>query len=190
MFYGELKFILGYTAAGTEFQWIYTGKNGPRTCVQYVDVSTYRITLIALLFFTQRRLWLPAFEENGRLSNVAGRRAPCFLNKNHRIKRGRILHFYADTVVKHTRDFCCHSADQWTSLPEIQSAYGAAKGCRFLPQAVTGPTVSVDGTCRVQCSPPGCACSLKSEQDRRWMAKCVCQALCILQDAGVVHRDI
>lgn len=189
MFYGELKFILGYIAAGTEFQWMYIGKNGPK--------EVYRVGRpLDLLNISDRCRFLLsvgyAFQLLSKMHDsipaVPGRRAMFSMEVSPDGRRK--IYFYDDKVAKHIRDFSSYSADQGTDITVIKRAYVAARTCRFLPQTVAEPIETAHGSYRVEFGPLGYECKLGSEEECRWMAQRVCQALCILHSEGLVHRDI
>ena len=49
------------------------------------------------------------------------------------------------------------------------------------------PIVTAHGCYRVEFGPVGYECKLEIEEDCRWMAQHVCQALCVLHSEGLVH---
>ncbi|KAG0598473.1 hypothetical protein M758_12G076900 [Ceratodon purpureus] len=96
----------------------------------------------------------------------------------------RKIQYYDDKVVKSIRDFSSYCVDQGTDITVINKADVAARTCRLLLQ------IAAHGSYRVEFGPLGYQCILVSEEDCRWMAQCVCQALCTLHSAGLVHRDV
>ncbi len=80
-----------------------------------------------------------------------------------------------------------------TGLDVILWAYKAGERCPSLPQLMgkrSDDYISHTGTYTVEISPLGHAPILRSEQSIRMMAKNVCEALFILHEAGLVHRDV
>ncbi|KAG0563060.1 hypothetical protein KC19_8G002200 [Ceratodon purpureus] len=189
MYYGEVKFIVGYIVAGSQFQWVYIGRDGskdihrmnpPLNLSKLVDCCSFLLNLGNVFQLLQKMA--------NSVPDVPGRRAMFSVEESSSGKR--ISYFYANKVVKHIRDFYSHSTDQGTSLSKIGRAYDAGRGCQFLLQSEIGPTVSAHRAYKVECTLLGYSCSLESKQDCRWMAQCVCHVLCILHKAGLLHRDI
>jgi hypothetical protein len=88
------------------------------------------------------------------------------------------------------QSFC---REMMTGLDVILGAYKAGEGCPSLPQLM-GKTsddyISRTGTYTVEISRLGHAPILTSEQSIRMMAKNVCEALSVLHEAGLLHRDV
>ena len=185
LYYGDLQFIVGYIAAGSQFQWVYISLNGsinrihrPLDFWNLADCCSYVLSLGYIFQLFQKMA--------ASLPHVPGRRAMFSMEESLR----RIIYFFPLEVQKHIGEFNTHCSDQGTSLADIKKSYRVARGHRFLLQSTKGPSVTRNRTYKVTCFPIGYSGSVESEQDCRCMAKCVCQALAILHEAGLVHKDI
>ncbi|KAH9577158.1 hypothetical protein CY35_01G199400 [Sphagnum magellanicum] len=109
------------------------------------------------------------------------------------IEGDRTLCFFPDRVRKSITNFDSFCREMMTGLDVILRAYKAGERCPSLPQLMGNKSDdyrSRTGTYTVQISPLGHAPILRSEQSIRTMAKNVCEALSVLHEAGLVHRDV
>jgi hypothetical protein len=105
----------------------------------------------------------------------------------------RKIYFFPDRVRKSIKNFNSFCRELMTGLDVILWAYKAGERCPSLPQLMgkrSDDYISRTGTYTVEISPLGHAPILRSEQSIRMMAKNVCEALSILHEAGLVHRDV
>jgi hypothetical protein len=185
MFYGELQFILGYIAAGSAFQWLSIGKSGVvRRVGPRLDLSTYvgRCKYLLSIGYTCQLIKkmidsVPQVPGNHAMftEDVVGDRTLCF---------------FPDRVRKSIKNFDSFCREMMTGLDVILRAYKAGERCPSLPQLMGDDYISCTGTYTVEISPLGHPPILRSEQSIRMMAKNVCEALSVLHEAGLVHRDV
>jgi hypothetical protein len=188
MFYGELQFILGYIAAGSEFQWLSIGKSGmvgrvgPRLDLSIdVDRCKFLLSIAYAYQLIQKMIDL--------VPEVPGHHAMFTAD----IVGDRKIYFFPDKVKKSIKHFNSFCKELMTGLDVILRAYKVGEGCPSLPQLMgKSPEdyISRTGTYTVEISPLGHAPILRSEQSIRMMAKNVCKALSVLHGAGLVHRDV
>jgi len=188
MFYGELQFILGYIAAGSEFQWLSIGKSGlvrrvgPRLDLS-TDVGCCKFLLSVGYAYQLIKKMIDSVPE------VPGHHAMFTVD----IVGDRKIYFFPDRVRKSIKNFNSFCRELMTGLDVILWAYKAGERCPSLPQLMgkrSDDYISRTGTYTVEISPLGHAPILRSEQSIRMMAKNVCEALSILHEAGLVHRDV
>ncbi|KAG0568484.1 hypothetical protein KC19_6G022400 [Ceratodon purpureus] len=210
MFYGEVRFILGYVAAGLEFQWLYINKSGKITeagarlnlstdvgCCRFLLSIGYAYQLISKMVDTVPQV-------PGRYAMFTKEKAPWGVPG----EGDRTIDFHATFVRKSIEKFDKFCKIRFTELAWILKAYdaGERKGCRSLPRLRwstdagshtgserrmidRGRAVSRN-TYTVEIYPLGFSPILKSEQDTRMLVKNVCEALSVLHEAGLVHRDV
>jgi hypothetical protein len=188
MFYGELQFILGYIAAGSSFQWLSIGKSGlVRRVGPRLDLSTdvgcckYLLSIGYAYQLIQKMI--------DSVPEVPGRHAMFTVD----IVGDRKIYFFPDRVRKSIKNFDSFCRELMTGLDVILRGYKAGERCPSLPQLMgkrSDDYISRTGTYTVEISPLGHAPILTSEQSIRMMAKNVCEALSVLHEAGLVHRDI
>ena len=149
MYYGNLQFIVGYIAAGRQFQWVYIGRDGsiarihrPLDLSNFTDCCSYLLNLGFVFQLIQNMA--------ASLPYVPGRRA--MFSKESSSKR-RIIYFFSTKVDKYIRDFETYCFGQGTSLTDIEKAYDAARGHQFLLQSTLGPSLTRHGTYKVTCFP-------------------------------------
>ncbi|CAK9238755.1 unnamed protein product [Sphagnum troendelagicum] len=188
MFYGELQFILGYIEAGSAFQWLSIGKSGVvRRVGPTLDLSTDVDRCQYLLSIGYAYQLIKKMIDS--VPQVPGRHAMFTVD----IVGDRTLCFFPDRVRKSIKNFDSFCREMMTGLDVILRAYKAGERCPSLPQLMGNKSddyVSRTGTYTVQISPLGHAPILRSEQSIRTMAKNVCEALSVLHEAGLVHRDV
>ncbi len=188
MFYGELQFILGYIAAGSAFQWLSIGKSGVvRRVGPTLDLSTDVDRCQYLLSIGYAYQLIKKMIDS--VPQVPGRHAMFTVD----IVGDRTLCFFPDRVRKSIKNFDSFCREMMTGLDVILRAYKAGERCPSLPQLMGNKSddyISRTGTYTVQISPLGHAPILRSEQSIRTMAKNVCEALSVLHEAGLVHRDV
>ncbi|CAM6048154.1 unnamed protein product [Sphagnum compactum] len=188
MFYGELQFILGYIAAGSAFQWLSIGKSGVVTRVgPTLDLSTDVDRCQYLLSIGYAYQLIKKMIDS--VPQVPGRHAMF----TEDIVGDRTLCFFPDRVKKSIKNFDSFCREMMTGLDVILRAYKAGERCPSLPQLMGKKSdnyISRTGTYTVEISPLGHAPILRSEQSIRTMAKNVCEALSVLHEAGLVHRDV
>jgi serine/threonine protein kinase len=109
------------------------------------------------------------------------------------IIRDRKIYFFPNRVKKSIKNFDWFCTELMTRLDVILRAYKAGERCPSLPQLMgkrSDDYISRTGTYTVEISPLGHAPILTSKQSIRMMAKNVCEALSVLHEAGLVHRDV
>ncbi|KAH8966001.1 hypothetical protein BDL97_03G000300 [Sphagnum fallax] len=188
MFYGELQFILGYIAAGSAFQWLSIGKSGVVTRVGptldlSIDVDRCQYLLSIGYAYQLIKKMIDSVPQ------VPGRHAMF----TEDIVGDRTLCFFPDRVKKSIKNFDSFCRKMMTGLDVILRAYKAGERCSSLPQLMGKKSdnyINRTGTYTVEISPLGHAPILRSEQSIRTMAKNVCEALSVLHEAGLVHRDV
>ncbi|CAM6044943.1 unnamed protein product [Sphagnum compactum] len=188
MFYGELQFILGYIAAGSAFQWLSIGKSGVvRRVGPTLDLSTDVDRCQYLLSIGYAYQLIKKMIDS--VPQVPGRHAMF----TEDIVGDRTLCFFPDRVKKSIKNFDSFCREMMTGLDVILRVYKAGERCPSLPQLMGKKSdnyISRTGTYTVEISPLGHAPILRSEQSIRTMAKNVCEALSVLHEAGLVHRDV
>jgi hypothetical protein len=188
MFYGELQFILGYIAAGSAFQWLFIGKSGVvRRVGPTLDLSTDVHCCQYLLSIGYAYQLIEKMIDS--VPQVPGRHAMF----TEDIVGDRTICFFPDRVKKSIENFDSFCREMMTGLDVILRAYKAGERCPSLPQLMgkrSDDYISRTGTYTVEISPLGHAPILRSEQSIRMMAKNVCEALSVLHEAGLVHRDV
>jgi hypothetical protein len=185
MFYGELQFILGYIAAGSAFQWLSIGKSGVVTRVgPTLDLSTDVDRCQYLLSIGYAYQLIKKMIDS--VPKVPGRHAMF----TEDIVGDRTLCFFPDRVRKSIKNFDSFCREMMIGLDVILRAYKTGERCPSLPQLMGHDYISRTGTYTVEISPLGHAPILRSEQSIRTMAKNVCEALSVLHEAGLVHRDV
>jgi hypothetical protein len=188
MFNGELQFILGYIAAGSAFQWLSIGKSGVvRRVGPTLDLSTDVDRCQYLLSIGYAYQLIKKMIDS--VPQVPGRHAMF----TEDIVGDRTLCFFPDRVKKSIKNFKSFCGEMMTGLDVILRAYKAGERCHSLPQLMgkkSDDYISRTGTYTVEISPLGHAPILRSEQSIRTMAKNVCEALSVLHEAGLVHRDV
>jgi hypothetical protein len=188
MFYGELQFILGYIEAGSAFQWLSIGKSGVvRRVGPTLDLSTDVDRCQYLLSIGYAYQLIKKMIDS--VPQVPGRHAMFTVD----IVGDRTLCFFPDRVRKSIKNFDNFCREMMTGLDVILRAYKAGERCPSLPQLMGNKSddyISRTGTYTVQISPLGHAPILRSEQSIRTMARNVCEALSVLHEAGLFHRDV
>ena len=186
MFYGPVQFLLGYIAAGREFQWVYLGKDGkelkrisPRLNLQSFSG---RCRFFLSIGYAYQLLQSMATS----VPDVPGGRAMFSTD----VLGDRELFFLPGSVLKKIKNFKGFCARWGTHLDMVTKAYTAAEGCKFLPGVVDGPTENRAGTYSVKIRPLGYSVTLTSEEDGKMLAWNVCKALSVLHKLGLVHRDV
>ncbi|KAG0592450.1 hypothetical protein KC19_1G252500 [Ceratodon purpureus] len=186
MFYGDLACILGYVAAGTNFQWVCIDKSGDikkaGNCLS-LSSTVGRSQFLLSVGYAYQLIMKMALS----VPFVLGRRA-MFTREN---QGDREIAFYPGFVrksIKNFQRFC----DAWgTNIDLILRAYELGETCRFLPRiCLIGDTAIHHNSYRVDIRPIGYSPVLGTEQDTRMLAQNVCEALSVLHEAGLVHRDI
>jgi hypothetical protein len=186
MFYGEVRFILGYIAAGSEFQWVYINKSGKISlaggrlnlstdscCCQFFLSIGYAYQLISKMVAI--------------VPEVPGRRAMF----TEDVVEDRVIYFHSTFLRKSIKNFKTFYRKRMTGLDEILKAYdaGEKKGCRSLPRlrwrnltdavSRTGSDPRLidreravsRNTYTVEIYPLGFSPMLSSEQDTRMLVK-------------------
>jgi hypothetical protein len=188
MFYGELQFILGYIAAGSAFQWLSIGKSGVvRRVGPTLDLSTDVDRCQYLLSIGYAYQLIKKMIDS--VPEVPGHHAMFTVD----IVGDRTLCFFPDRVRKSIKNFDSFCREMMTGLDVILRGYKAGERCPSLPQLMgkrSDDYISRTGTYTVEISPLGHTPILTSEQSIRMMAKNVCEALSVLHEAGLVHRDV
>ncbi|KAG0591420.1 hypothetical protein KC19_1G174800 [Ceratodon purpureus] len=188
VFYGPVRFMLGYVAAGKEFQWLYISN----------DKQVNRISpLLDLSLPEDRCKFLLSLGHVYKLIKVMAQSVPDLPGRRAMFEReensngDRILHWSHDSVWKVILDFTKHcKASKGSSIETIKQAYYSANKCKFLAHARTDPKVGRNGQYSVEISPLGCNVELKNERDGKLFARDVCEALSVLHKEGLVHRDV
>ncbi|KAH9558299.1 hypothetical protein CY35_06G001100 [Sphagnum magellanicum] len=187
-FYGELQFILGYIAAGSAFQWLSIGKSGlVRRVGPRLDLSTDVGGCKFLLSIGYAYQLIQKMIDS--VPEVPGQHAMFTVD----IVGDRKIYFFPDRVKKSIKNFNSFCRELMTGLDVILRAYKAGERCPSLPQLMgkrSEDYISRTGTYTVEISPLGHAPILRSEQSIRMMTKNVCEALSVLHEAGLVHRDV
>jgi len=187
-FYGELQFILGYIVAGSAFQWLSIGKSGlVRRIGPRLDLSTDVGRCKFLLSIGYAYQLIEKMIDS--IPEVPGHHAMFTVD----IVGDRKIYFFPDIVRKSIKNFNSFCKELMTGLDVILRAYKAGERCPSLPQLMgkrSKDYISRTGTYTVEISPLGHAPILKSQQSIRMMAKNVCEALSVLHEAGLVHRDV
>jgi hypothetical protein len=188
MFYGELQFILGYIVAGSAFQWLSIGKSGVvRRVGPTLDLSTDVDRCQYLLSIGYAYQLIKKMIDS--VPQVPGRHAMF----TEDIVGDRTICFFPDRVRKSIKNFDSFCREMMTGLDVILRAYKAGERCSSLPQLMGKKSdnyISHTGTYTVEIKPLGHAPILRSEQSIRTMAKNVCEALSVLHEVGLVHRDV
>jgi serine/threonine protein kinase len=100
------------------------------------------------------------------------------------------IDFYPDYVQKTVKNFDSYCKLVETTVDAVGRAYEVSARCSSLPQRISDQ-VRHSRMYIIEIKPAGYyPPSLRSEQDVRNMARCVCEALCVLHMNGLVHRDI
>jgi hypothetical protein len=186
VYYGEVEYILGYVAAGTLFQWVYVGKNGGRDislispCLD-LNIFEHRCMFFLSLGYAYHLLCSMA----NAVPDVPSNRA--LFSKD--VHGDRTIDFFPEYVRKSVKNFESNCGVAKTTVHAVRKAYEVARGCSSLPQLMRDD-LRRSGTYIVAYKPVGYSCTLRSEQDLRNVARCVCEALRVLHTNGLVHRDI
>ncbi|CAM6013348.1 unnamed protein product [Sphagnum balticum] len=129
MFYGELQFILGYTTAGSKFQWIFIDKSGMiRKAGPSLDLSTEDGCYQFLLSIGYADKLIKKMVD--LVLVVPGHHAMFTAD----IEGDRMINFYLDRVQKCIKKFKTFCGELMTELDVILQAYEVGERCPSLPQ--------------------------------------------------------
>jgi hypothetical protein len=183
IYYGELEFILRYVAAGSQFQWVYVGRNGLSPIRPCLDLSVFehRCKFYLSLGYAYHLLCsmvdaIPVVQSN---------RAMFSRDENGDMT----IDFYPDYVRKTLKNFDSYCKLVKTTVDAVGRAYEVSAGCSSLLQLISCQIIR-SRTYIIEIKLVGYPPSLRFEQDVRNMARCVCEALYVLHMNGLVHRDI
>uniref|UniRef100_A0A7I4C1P7 Protein kinase domain-containing protein n=1 Tax=Physcomitrium patens TaxID=3218 RepID=A0A7I4C1P7_PHYPA len=185
-FYGDLRFILGYIAAGTKFQWVFIGKDMSLVRIEpLLDLAKIpnRILLILSIFnaFTLVRKMAE------KIPPLPGRHAMF----SSLVQGDCTIYFLNDSVRKMIKNFKSYCEATATDFNVVNRAYNDVKGSPYLPMVIEEPELGRGGdSYKVTIGPLGYSPRIRSEEDTKMLAKSVCNALKVLHEKGFVHRDV
>ncbi|XP_024375983.1 crinkler effector protein 8 [Physcomitrium patens] len=185
-FYGDLRFILGYIAAGTKFQWVFIGKDRSLVRIEpLLDLAKIpnRILLILSIFnaFTLVRKMAE------KIPPIPGRHAMF----SSLVQGDCTIYFLNDSVRKKIKNFKSYCEATATDFNVVNRAYNDVKGSPYLPMVIEEPELGRGGdSYKVTIGPLGYSPRIRSEEDTKMLAKSVCNALKVLHEKGFVHRDV
>ena len=152
IYYGELEFILRYVAAGSLFQWVYVGRNGPR------DLRLISPRLDLTHFNHRCKFYLSLGYAYHLMCSMVDA-IPKVQNDYAMFSRDengdRAIVFYPNYIRKSVKKFKSYCNLVGTTVDAARRAYVVSAGCPILPQLISDE-VRRSGTYCIKYRPIGC----------------------------------